>query len=164
MGPPPFGGGKLCSGRCLGGGARASMGPPPFGGGKDPRLSRRERGLCQLQWGHLLSAVERPDSTRTGGFVCTASMGPPPFGGGKNDVGRWRREHHVQASMGPPPFGGGKLRFRQAVDGADPGFNGATSFRRWKASSRASLSRPPSGFNGATSFRRWKGVGLTASA
>ena len=135
MGPPPFGDGKLW----IDGGydccERASMRPPPFGDGKTcgntsrcPSTSsfngatafRRWKapatrcGLLpqlSLQWGHRLSAME---SLLWGGMEAV----------------------NEGASMGPPPFGDGKTLEATATGGSDTSFNGATAFRRWKASLR----------------------------
>ena len=137
MGPPPFGDGKNLVVRITGNTAsllqwghrlsamesvrnstsavvlaRASMGPPPFGDGKSTRLQERAE-VQKLQWGHRLSAMEsHGDLEVAGGSTSWASMGPPPFGDGKSQPGADRT---------------------QAATSTSRRFNGATAFRRWKA-------------------------------
>ena len=69
-----------------------------------------------------------------------ASMGPPPFGDGKlqQEAGSERAN---LASMGPPPFGDGKGHYFASCSSTYASFNGATAFRRWKASANPILLR-----------------------
>ena len=84
-------------------------------------------------------------------------MGPPPFGGGKWYGMDPDLRCDALASMGPPPFGGGKDAGLGDTNAEHHRFNGATSFRRWKAGRAAGPRRDAElCFNGATSFRRWK--------
>ena len=64
-------------------------------------------GLCSLQWGHRLSAME-------------------------TSIFKLRCCQHNHPSMGPPPFGDGNLSTHVRVALAYAPFNGATAFRRWK--------------------------------
>ena len=205
MGPPPFGDGNMVTID----GQRytpfsASMGPPPFGDGNmtDPKTGVTVE--VKLQWGHRLSAMEtrRPNALRDGGDLASmgpppfgdgnlsiktlaewtggASMGPPPFGDG-NHGDQAQVEDPETASMGPPPFGDGNQGWGECAKVEDPGFNGATAFRRWKhlygcplcchlvslqwghRLSAMETARDLTAsialqwcFNGATAFRRWK--------
>ena len=118
-------------------------------------------GISPLQWGLRLSAVESVCAAAGAVGEPFASMGPPPFGGGKElerEVGTFEV---VPASMGPPPFGGGKGRRCCPAREARRSFNGASAFRRWKASTSPCATSSPRCFNGASAFRRWKDpVGL----
>ena len=135
----------------------------------------------KLQWGHRLSAMEIARRHHAPGDLRVASMGPPPFGDGKITVGwpgvpfedtlQWG--HRLSAMERPrstrwPTYGAtsfnGATAFRRwkaspwsAIAATVPSFNEATAFRRWKATSPPPTPSTPSRFNEATAFRRWKG-------
>ena len=160
MGPPPFGDGKQRGDGKTDRGIHSFNGATAFRRWKargqfalfefrshvlqwGHRLSAMERGIRRfrtssstgLQWGHRLSAMERPRLMALLGSVISSLQWGHRLSAMESGIQHDRRGVLRDASMGPPPFGDGKdpAGGRGAWDRSC--FNGATAFRRWKASS-----------------------------
>ena len=181
MGPPPFGDGKLAPALPPAAPAPRFNGATAFRRWKVAVYVHIHRNVRELQWGHRLSAMERPPISPTGRDRIRASMGPPPFGDGKmHHVGRAALERH-RLQWGHRLSAMERRLCGSSSPACLPSFNGATAFRRWKAEYQLRIDsltaelqwghrlsamerRYPIGaweateasFNGATAFRRWK--------
>ena len=156
MGPPPFGDGKVTNGVGIYTLPALQWGHR-LSAMERPAGARQQQNPAVLQWGHRLSAMERVAGTV---YVCP-----------KDATLQWG--HRLSAMERQSRWLNGRPQWAC--------FNGATAFRRWKGSRglfccyrtrNASMGPPPFGdgkssgcstswgrcrcFNGATAFRRWK--------
>ena len=112
--------------------------------------------VCNLQWGHRLSAMETGATPTARRATTTTFNGATAFQRWKPD-GVWRA-----CSARPLPFNGATAFQRWKQGNArqlvcrNGTFNGATAFQRWKPPCWVDSIPPCSPFNGATAFQRWK--------
>ena len=131
MGPPPFGDGKVTNGVGIYTLPALQWGHR-LSAMERPAGARQQQNPAVLQWGHRLSAMERVAGTV---YVCP-----------KDATLQWG--HRLSAMERQSRWLNGRPQWAC--------FNGATAFRRWKAEPNSPGAAPAPCFNGATAFRRWK--------